>query len=454
MTASSAAEQRKTAPIATAPNPSAESRRGASTESVPKSNAGRRTNQPAPRIERSRSARTSADGSCGSSETAEGVSAAQATSRERRDRERPERPADPGHRRDAADDRPEERAADGRGERASDQRAAIRGRRRRDEPAERAGPRERARHSLQEAGEVELPRFLAETEEHGADRNRRHPDQHRELQAEASGEDAARDRAEERSGGVRSREDARARLAERELVGEVGQKRRQRREEERVEEDDGARQQKQVAHPASLRTELERALPTHGYAARSAMRVGFAVILAALAVPAVAPAGTVFLLDGRGWGHGVGMSQWGAEGYARHGFGYRQILAHYYPQTTIEAGNPRPVRVLLSQGRDAVRIGSAAPFVVLDARGRKLHLPARSVVINRKFTLRHKKLRPPLRFQPGAQPLQVDFAGYRGDVVVKRKPAGLMVVEPAAPRPLPARRRPVGGAEGLARGDV
>jgi stage II sporulation protein D len=158
------------------------------------------------------------------------------------------------------------------------------------------------------------------------------------------------------------------------------------------------------------------------------MRVGFAVILAALAVPAVAQAGTVFLLDGRGWGHGVGMSQWGAEGYARHGYGYRQILAHYYPHTTIEAGHPRPVRVLLGQGRDSVRVGSTAPFVVLDARGRKLHLPARSVVVNRKFTLRHKQLRPPLRFQPGAQPLQVDFAGYRGDVVVKRKPGGLMVV--------------------------
>jgi stage II sporulation protein D len=158
------------------------------------------------------------------------------------------------------------------------------------------------------------------------------------------------------------------------------------------------------------------------------MKVGFVVILAALALPAVAPAGTVFLLDGRGWGHGVGMSQWGAEGYARHGFGYRQILAHYYPHTTLAAASPRPVRVLLSQGHDAVRIGSAAPFVVADARGRKLHLPARSVVVDRKFTLRHKKLRPPLRFQPGAQPLQVDFAGYRGDVIVKRKPDGLMTV--------------------------
>ena len=152
------------------------------------------------------------------------------------------------------------------------------------------------------------------------------------------------------------------------------------------------------------------------------------MILAALAVPAVAPAGTVFLLDGRGWGHGVGMSQWGAEGYARHGYGYRQILAHYYPHTTLAAVQPRPVRVLLVRDEDAVRVGSAAPFVVLDARGRKVHLPARSVVVDRKLTLRHTKLTPPLRFQPGAQPLQVDFAGYRGDVVVKRRPGGLMAV--------------------------
>jgi stage II sporulation protein D len=65
------------------------------------------------------------------------------------------------------------------------------------------------------------------------------------------------------------------------------------------------------------------------------MRVWVATILAALAAPGVASAGTVFLLDGQGWGHGVGMSQWGAEGYARHGFGYRQILAHYYLHTQI-----------------------------------------------------------------------------------------------------------------------
>jgi stage II sporulation protein D len=154
-----------------------------------------------------------------------------------------------------------------------------------------------------------------------------------------------------------------------------------------------------------------------------------AIAIAALAVPATASAGTVFLLDGRGWGHGVGMSQWGAEGYARHGYGYRRILAHYYPHTHIGIAQPRDVRVLLMQRQSSVRVGSASPFVVVDARGRKLHLPARSVVVDRSFTLRHRALAQPLTFEPGAQPLQVDFAGYRGNIVVKAKPGGLMAVD-------------------------
>src|SRR5579862_5120847 len=105
------------------------------------------------------------------------------------------------------------------------------------------------------------------------------------------------------------------------------------------------------------------------------MRVWAAVTVAALAIPATAAAGTVFLLDGRGWGHGVGMSQWGAEGYARHGFSYRQILAHYYPHTHIGTAPDRAVRVLLQQGKARIRIGSAAPFVLVDAEERKMHLP-------------------------------------------------------------------------------
>ncbi|MEE9316373.1 MAG: SpoIID/LytB domain-containing protein [bacterium] len=39
---------------------------------------------------------------------------------------------------------------------------------------------------------------------------------------------------------------------------------------------------------------------------------------------------------GRGWGHGVGMCQWGAKGMAERRANYRQILRYYYPKTKIE----------------------------------------------------------------------------------------------------------------------
>lgn len=40
-------------------------------------------------------------------------------------------------------------------------------------------------------------------------------------------------------------------------------------------------------------------------------------------------------LDGFGWGHGVGMCQWGAKDIARHGKKYDEILKYYYPGTEI-----------------------------------------------------------------------------------------------------------------------
>lgn len=38
---------------------------------------------------------------------------------------------------------------------------------------------------------------------------------------------------------------------------------------------------------------------------------------------------------GRGYGHGLGLSQWGAKALAEKGFTYKQILAHYYPGTNL-----------------------------------------------------------------------------------------------------------------------
>ncbi|MEW6714758.1 MAG: SpoIID/LytB domain-containing protein [Nitrospirota bacterium] len=45
-------------------------------------------------------------------------------------------------------------------------------------------------------------------------------------------------------------------------------------------------------------------------------------------------AGVTF--EGKGWGHGVGLCQWGAIEMAREGKNYKEILAHYYPGTKIE----------------------------------------------------------------------------------------------------------------------
>ena len=39
--------------------------------------------------------------------------------------------------------------------------------------------------------------------------------------------------------------------------------------------------------------------------------------------------------EGRGWGHGVGLSQYGAKGMAERGYAHAQILAHYYPGSTL-----------------------------------------------------------------------------------------------------------------------
>lgn len=46
--------------------------------------------------------------------------------------------------------------------------------------------------------------------------------------------------------------------------------------------------------------------------------------------------GTSFSITTRGYGHGVGMSQRGADGYARQGWSYVDILEHYYRGTSVQ----------------------------------------------------------------------------------------------------------------------
>jgi stage II sporulation protein D len=72
---------------------------------------------------------------------------------------------------------------------------------------------------------------------------------------------------------------------------------------------------------------------------------GALAAVALLAAPAYA---TTLVIEGAGDGHGVGMSQDGALGYAEHGYSDGAILAHYYTSTTLGAAPAKAtIRVLV-----------------------------------------------------------------------------------------------------------
>jgi hypothetical protein len=83
---------------------------------------------------------------------------------------------------------------------------------------------------------------------------------------------------------------------------------------------------------------------------RSLVPVATLVLGLALVLPTSAfAADQVFKVTGKGWGHGIGMSQYGARGYARHGFTYDNILKHYYTGTTLGTlGSEPTVKVAIA----------------------------------------------------------------------------------------------------------
>jgi stage II sporulation protein D len=84
----------------------------------------------------------------------------------------------------------------------------------------------------------------------------------------------------------------------------------------------------------------------------------FTALIALLAAP-TAGAVTRHVVSGAGFGHGIGMSQYGAYGFAQNGVGYERILKHYYKGTRIGRAPSRPVRVLLQASDPYVRFSGA-----------------------------------------------------------------------------------------------
>jgi len=142
----------------------------------------------------------------------------------------------------------------------------------------------------------------------------------------------------------------------------------------------------------------------------------------------VSEASTVLGFTGHGWGHGIGMSQWGAYGYAMHGWTYDRILGHYYPGTTLGAAKVKTVRVLVTQKKKTT-LASTLPWTVTDAAGTKTPLDPGSLEL--KPALKADAiaaLQPPLTFV-AKEPLTVDGRAYRGRLTVSTDGKVLTVVD-------------------------
>ncbi|MGN6379869.1 MAG: SpoIID/LytB domain-containing protein, partial [Gaiellales bacterium] len=160
---------------------------------------------------------------------------------------------------------------------------------------------------------------------------------------------------------------------------------------------------------------------------------GLAVLAATLVATAPAQGSTLFTVVGHGYGHGIGMSQYGTLGYALHGYSYTQILPHYYSHTHL-APAPSPVteRVLLESGHTTVNVSASAAIAIKD-EGSSIRktLPAGSYRVQFGTTPGHlqvvdrntghrvvENLVGPVDVLPTSTPLELDDSagiGFTGD---------------------------------------
>lgn len=162
-----------------------------------------------------------------------------------------------------------------------------------------------------------------------------------------------------------------------------------------------------------------------------------------LLAPATAAAADV-VIDGRGWGHGVGLSQYGAYGFAlREGRDHRSILAHYYTGSDYGTAPATRMRVRLKRAR-APKISGATRAV---SGGRRVRLREdrgyrfqalnadRVTVIDSATGRTRARLRVPVTVTGGASTVLhgsaengLSSGAYRGRMVLLREGSGVLAV--------------------------
>jgi stage II sporulation protein D len=130
-----------------------------------------------------------------------------------------------------------------------------------------------------------------------------------------------------------------------------------------------------------------------------------------------------FVVTGHGWGHGVGLSQWGAYGYAQKGFDYEKIVLHYFSGTELGDAPVSRVRVLLTSGVQTLTVNSPVDFKVRDGSGVVHTLTAGAYPLTTALKVRLEgqakasALPGPLLFQPGSAALALKHR-YRGSIQI------------------------------------
>ncbi len=130
---------------------------------------------------------------------------------------------------------------------------------------------------------------------------------------------------------------------------------------------------------------------------------------------------TTFVIRGHGYGHGVGMGQWGAYGAAVKGLSYDKILAFYYPGTQLGQTPVKAVRVLLAETGGKVSITSTAPFRVKDGTGAVHTVTTGQLTTDPTLAVQLDPTKPaqplpgPLTLLPGKAPLSYKRP-YRGQM--------------------------------------
>ncbi len=168
------------------------------------------------------------------------------------------------------------------------------------------------------------------------------------------------------------------------------------------------------------------------------------VLVALLAAPTVQArtAATKITVTGRGWGHGIGMSQWGAYGYAKNGWSYKAILKHYYTGIGFGSVPNTPFRVRLRSGLSSVKLSCAKPYRATTTGVRfdiGAGITATVTWANGKYRVsaggKSKSFSSPVTFTPSAGSLKLltptdlgDTGLFRGVIRVLRPDGGFMVV--------------------------